>query len=86
MHKYEIKERTPELLKSLLLIWERSVRTTHHFLSDVQIKMIKEYVPQALEQVKHLIAASNEAGEVTAFMGVDNNRLEMLFIAPEEKA
>lgn len=34
---YEIKERIPELLKDLLLIWERSVRATHHFLSDEQI-------------------------------------------------
>lgn len=85
MQIYEIKERTPELLKDLLLIWERSVRATHHFLSDEQIKMIKEYVPQALEGVEHLIAANNEAGEVTAFMGVENNRLEMLFIAPEER-
>ena len=53
MQIYEIKERTPELLKDLLLIWERSVRATHHFLSDEQIKMIKEYVPQALEGVEH---------------------------------
>ncbi len=45
MQIYEIKARIPELLKDLLLIWERSVRATHHFLSDEQIKMIKEYVP-----------------------------------------
>lgn len=85
MQIYEIKERTPELLKSLLIIWEKSVRATHHFLSDEHIKMIKEYVPQALEGVEHLIVASNEVGEVTAFMGVENNRLEMLFISPEER-
>ncbi len=35
----------------LLIVWENSVRTTHHFLSDEESNDIKEYVPQALNGV-----------------------------------
>ena len=44
---------------------------------------IKEYVPQALKGVEHLIVA--EAEKPVAFMETQNGRLEMLFVAPEER-
>ena len=40
-------------------------------------------MPQALKSVVHLIAAETE--KPIAFMGVQNGRLEMLFITPEER-
>ena len=64
-------------------IWERSVRATHLFLSDAEVNRIKEYVPRAFEGVEHLIVA--EAEKPVAFMGTQNGRLEMLFVAPEER-
>lgn len=68
MRLYEPSERAP-LLPALLLIWESSVRATHHFLSESEIRRIKDYVPRALGSVEHLIVA-------------ENDRLEMLFLAP----
>lgn len=44
----EVADRTPDLINQLLEVWEKSVRATHLFLSDREIKNIKEYVPQAL--------------------------------------
>lgn len=82
---YEVKVRTPELIENLLNIWEASVRATHLFLSDKEVKQIKEYVPQALSGVKHLIIAKREPDTAIAFMGVENERLEMLFLSPEER-
>lgn len=82
---YEIQVRTPQLLTGLLNIWEASVRATHHFLSDAEVNQIKEYVPQALKGVEHLIIAENEFEEPIAFMGTGNNRLEMLFLSPTER-
>lgn len=82
---YEVGERTPELLQKLLTIWEASVRATHLFLSEAEILQIKEYVPQALTGVEHLIIAEDETGEPIAFMGTENSRLEMLFISPTER-
>ena len=55
MKIYEVRERTPRLAADLLDIWKASVRATHHFLSDAEITQIKEYVPQALRGVSHLI-------------------------------
>ncbi len=85
MKIYEVGERTPHLLENLLDIWEDSVRATHLFLSDQEVGKIKEYVPQALSGVKHLIVAENEQGHPAAFMGIENNRLEMLFILSSER-
>ncbi len=84
MRIYELQERA-KLLPVLMEIWENSVRATHDFLSDGEVIKIKEYVPQALEGVGHLIVAENEAGKIIAFMGTENGRLEMLFISPQER-
>ena len=81
----EVKERTPDLIKGLLEVWENSVRATHLFLSDSEIQSIKKYVPQAINEVLHLLIAEDESGRAVAFMGVEAGSLEMLFIAPEER-
>lgn len=81
----EAADRTPELLGRLLQVWEDSVRATHLFLSDAEIKDIKAYVPQALNGIAHLVTAEDETGRPVAFMGIENGTLEMLFIAPEER-
>ena len=80
MKIYEVEERTQQLVTKLLNIWEASVRATHHFLSDAEVEKIKEYVPQALNGVAHLIIAENDSAEPVAFMGIENIRLEMLFL------
>ena len=85
MKIYEVRERTPRLVADLLDIWEVFVRATHHFLSDAEITQIKEYVPQALNGVAHLIIAENDSAEPVAFMGIENIRLEMLFLSPTER-
>lgn len=73
------------MIDRLLEVWESSVRTTHLFLSDSEIQNIKEYVPQALGGIAHLIIAEDEAGRAVAFMGIEDGSLEMLFISPEER-
>lgn len=81
----EVQERTPELLEELLIIWEDSVRTTHLFLSDEEVRKIREYVPEALRGVEHLIFAKNDVEQPVAFMGTEKGRLEMLFLSPAER-
>lgn len=85
MRLFEIRERTPTLIQQLLKIWETSVRATHLFLSDSEIDAIRKYVPQALNGIPHLIVAENENGFPVAFMGIDGQKLEMLFISSEER-
>ena len=83
MNIVEIKERDEALIAQLLTVWERSVRATHAFLSGEEIAKIKPYVPQALEQVPHLIVLEDEGGAPAAFMGIAERKLEMLFLDPE---
>lgn len=48
------------------------------------MKQIKSYVPQALQNVSHLIVAG-KADEWIGFMGTEQNRLETLFLSPAER-
>ena len=47
MNEIKLKNRTPQLVDQLLHLWEKSVKTTHLFLSDKEIKEIKKFVPTA---------------------------------------
>lgn len=85
MRIYEAEELTPLLHEQLINIWEKSVRATHLFLSDDEIMEIKKYVPQAINGIAHLIIAENENHCPVAFMGIEKQTLEMLFIAPKER-
>lgn len=51
MRIIEVTDRTPDIINRLLEVWENSVRATHLFLSDNEIKSIKEYVPEALNGI-----------------------------------
>ena len=53
---------------------------THLFLSVDEINNIKQYVPQAIKDVSILVIAENKNGNPVGFMGVDDKRLEMLFV------
>lgn len=81
----EVNEKTPLLIQQLLEVWEKSVRTTHLFLSDGEIKNIKEYVPQALSGIAHLVIVEDDRNYPVALMGVEDDTLEMLFVTPEER-
>lgn len=81
----KVTNRTQELINQLLEVWENSVRATHLFLSDDEIRSIKEYVPQALNGIARLVIAKDEADCPVAFMGMEDGTLEMLFISPEER-
>ncbi len=83
MRIYEAEDRAQAMIDNLVAVWESSVRATHLFLSEPEILSIKEYVPEALTSVSHLIIAENEAGLPVAFMGIENGSLEMLFIQAE---
>lgn len=85
MEIVEVQERTPELLARLVEVWEASVKATHHFLPEGERERIKGYVPQALAQVPHLLAAWEVPGRPVGFLGVAGENLEMLFLAPEAR-
>lgn len=85
MEILEVVQVTPLLLEQLIVIWEKSVKATHLFLSEDEVEEIKKYVPQALMGIAHLIIARDQDGRPAAFMGIEEQKLEMLFIAPEKR-
>ena len=85
MEEINIKKRNLSLIEKLIDVWERSVRETHLFLSNEEIEEIKNFVPIALKSVSHLIIENDAKGTPIAFMGVDDGKLEMLFIDPRER-
>ena len=66
-------------------VWEDSVKKTHLFLTDEEIQKIKEYVPRALNELSHLVIVMDEYNKPIAFMGIENQKLEMLFIKNSER-
>lgn len=81
----KVNSRTSTLINQLLEIWENSVKATHLFLSNEEIVKIKKYVPQALKKISHLIIVENNDNIPIAFMGIENQKLEMLFITNDER-
>lgn len=85
MKEIKKEERSENLINQLLEVWEDSVKATHTFLSNEEIEKIKEYVPQALSDITHLIIATDKNENPIAFMGIEENKLEMLFIKNNER-
>jgi len=81
----EVTERSTDLIDTLVNVWEESVKATHLFLSNEEIQSIKQYVPEALTSVPNLIVSVDDEGSPVAFMGVDNQKLEMLFVSPSAR-
>lgn len=81
----EIKDRTLMLINELLVLWEDSVKATHSFLSIKEIENIKKYVPQAIKEIPHLIIAEDERNMPIAFIGINNQMIEMLFVKNNER-
>lgn len=83
MKEVKIEKRDEMLINQLLIVWKNSVKETHLFLSKDEIENIEPYVFQALNSIKHLIIETDDNGDSIAFMGIEDNKLEMLFIAPD---
>ena len=83
MKEVKIEKRDEMIIDQLLIVWKNSVKETHLFLSKDEIENIEPYVFQALNNIKHLIIETDDNGDPIAFMGIEDNKLEMLFIAPD---
>lgn len=78
-----IKKAQPEDLPALLDIWEQSVRASHGFLSEQDIQSLLPMVrDQALPNLEVWVIC-DEASAPIGFMGLDDSKLEALFISPK---
>ena len=82
MKIYELENRDDNIIDKLYIVWEKSVRATHLFLKENDIINISKYIKPALIDIKHLIITEID-NEPKGFMGIENKKLEMLFLSPE---
>lgn len=75
-------DRTDILIDALTTLWEASVRATHHFLTEEDIQKITPFVKKGLFSVETLVVAYDNHRPV-AFMGIDTDKIEMLFVSPD---
>ena len=86
---------TPQDYDELLTVWEASVRSTHHFLTEENIQFYKPLVRNQYFQAVELYIIRNREGkiaafmglsdELIAFMGLSDELIEMLFVHPDEQ-
>lgn len=76
------QDRTDTLVKELTSVWRASVEATHDFLGEQDVERIAQYVPEAIRTVRILVTACDDKGHALGFAGVDDGKLEMLFIDP----
>ena len=80
-----IAQRNQAIFSALLEIWEASVAATHDFLTAHDIQALKPWVSEAMQAIETLVTAGNGDGVITAFMGAERDKIEMLFVAPRAR-
>ena len=69
----------------LIQLWEKSVRTTHHFLTEESIQFYKPLIRNHYLPAVELFIIRNSHGKIAAFMGLSDELIEMLFVHPDEQ-
>jgi putative acetyltransferase len=77
----EKTRRDNRLSEALLKVWESSVRETHLFLSQDDIKCLAPKVEEGILNVEKLFVVTSN--DYLAFMGVSKDKIEMLFVGAE---
>lgn len=81
--KYKLYTPATTDFKTLLTIWEASVRATHDFLDPADILFFKEMIQQhAAFAAVALTCITDEHKRILGFMGIADDKLEMLFLDP----
>ena len=81
----EVNNRTKNLINNLVEIQEDSVRATYTFWTNEKIEKIKEYVLQAIKEVSDLVIIKDENNVPIGLMGLEQQKLEMLFIKNSQR-
>ena len=66
----------------LVAIWESSVRASHHFLTEADIQFFKPLVLNEYLQAVDLFCIRSDNGSISGFMGLSEDKIEMLFVDP----
>ena len=76
-----IKKAEVEYYPEIQLVWESSVKATHHFLPEDYFQHIRSIFQTFLPAVDLYVDFDN-VGKITGFLGVADGKIEMLFLRP----
>ena len=82
-----IRTTSPSEFDAITAVWEASVRATHHFLGADDIAALRRLVRDEYLALVDLRVAVDGAGAGTlcGFVGVADGKVEMLFVAPDQR-
>lgn len=76
------EQRSTMLIANMLEIWEASVRASHRFLTEDDIRNLYPQAEEAIRQIETLWVMQDGPRPV-GFMGVQERKIEMLFLHPD---
>lgn len=79
----KISHLTDTVKEELAELWEESVRSSHHFLTENNISYYRTRLKEVYLQAVQLYVIRNT--RIVAFMGLGDDMVEMLFVLPSEK-
>lgn len=77
-----IEPAVPADFPEIIEVWEASVRATHHFLKEEDIVYFKPLILNEYLYMVKLFCTRDANGKIIGFMGVSEDKIEMLFIDP----
>ncbi|MBD2815334.1 GNAT family N-acetyltransferase [Xenorhabdus sp. Flor] len=81
----QIQKATKDDFATLIQIWEASVRATHNFLPQGIIDELRPLIQNNYLPNLVVYKTVNEQHVAVGFVGVDQNRVEMLFVSPQTR-
>ena len=78
-----VTELTAADYPAVLELWETSVRATHTFLKPEEIDFYKPFVLKYALPDCRLYGIKTDKGSLKAFIGLSEDKVEMLFVRPD---
>jgi putative acetyltransferase len=78
-----IEKATEKDFLEIIEVWEASVRATHLFLEEAYIGFMKPLILKEYLKMVDLYCTRNDTQQIIGFLGVADDKMEMLFIHPE---
>ncbi|TVM15168.1 GNAT family N-acetyltransferase [Oceanidesulfovibrio indonesiensis] len=69
----------------ILVVWEKSVRATHHFLSEEDIESFKPLILSEFLPAVALFCLKDDSDRIHGFLGTSEENIEMLFLDPNSR-
>ena len=80
--KYRVYDLEKQDYLELIDVWEKSVRATHDFLPEEEIHRLKPLILDKYFDAVLLKCVKNTEGEISGFLGIAGDKIEMLFVLP----